>query len=238
MNNQLRRLNITKNYLENPDGSVLVEMGSTKVICTAMIEDGVPFFLKGKNEGWLTAEYSMLPASTIKRKARESTRKRIDGRTHEIQRLIGRSLRIGVDLKKIGERTIWIDCDVIQADGGTRTASIIGGFVAMALAVEKLHLEGKISENPIKNYIAAVSVGLSKEGTILDMCYEEDFKAIVDMNIVMSDRGEFIEVQGTGEETSFTREELNNILDVAEKGINEIIELQKSLLSDCKIMNI
>lgn len=238
MNNKLRDIEISRNFLDNPAGSVLIKMGRTKIICTAMIEEGVPFFLKGKNEGWLTAEYSMLPGSTIRRKVRESSRQRIEGRTHEIQRLIGRSLRAGIDLKKLGERTVWIDCDVIQADGGTRTASIIGGFIAMADAVDSLYRRGLIKENPIKNYVAAVSVGLSKEGTILDMCYKEDFRAIVDMNIVMTDSGEFIEVQGTGEEASFSRQELNEILDVAEEGIKEIIGLQKEVLSTNEIMKL
>ncbi len=238
MNRELRNIEITKDYLENPDGSVLIKMGKTKVICTAMVEEGVPFFLKGKNEGWLTAEYSMLPGSTIRRKVREAARQRIEGRTQEIQRLIGRSLRTGIDLKKLGERTIWIDCDVIQADGGTRTASIVGGFVAMVLAVDKLYEAGKISENPIKNYIGAVSVGITEDGTVLDMCFKEDSKALVDMNIVMTDTGEYIEIQGTGEEASFSRRQLDDILAVGEKGIDEIIELEKYTLKDSKIMNI
>lgn len=238
MNKELRNIKISRNFLDNPDGSVLVEMGKTKVICTAMIEEGVPFFLRGKNEGWLTAEYSMLPGSTIRRKVRESTRGKIEGRTQEIQRLIGRSLRAGIDLKKLGERTVWIDCDVIQADGGTRTASIVGGFVAMAEAIDRLYGEGKIEENPIKNYIGAVSVGITEDGTVLDMCYKEDFKAIVDMNIVMTEEGEFIELQGTGEQGSFSRSELNNILDIAEKGIEDIIEFQREVLKDNIIMNL
>lgn len=231
-NEELRNVKISRNYLEHPDGSVLIEVGKTKVICTAMVEDKVPFFLRGKNTGWITAEYSMLPASTERRKIRESARGRIEGRTHEIQRLIGRSLRTAIDLDKIGERTIWIDCDVIQADGGTRTASITGGFIAMADAVEKLYLNKKIKENPIKDIVAAISVGICNDKHILDMCFEEDSKADVDMNIVMNSKGEYIEVQGTGEEASFTRKELDKILDLAESGISKLIGLQKEVLSE------
>ena len=218
---ELREVKITRNYLLHPFGSVLIEMGNTKVICTAMIEDKIPPFLRGTNSGWITSEYSMLPASTNRRKVRDSTRGRIDGRTQEIQRLIGRSLRSIVDLSKIGERTIWIDCDVIQADGGTRTAAITGGFVAMVDALNKLYEEKLITEFPITNYLAAVSVGIGENGPILDLCYEEDHKALVDMNIVMNDKEEFIEVQGTGEERPFTRSELNDILDLAESGIKQ-----------------
>lgn len=234
---ELREVKITRNYLLHPFGSVLIEMGNTKVICTAMIEDKIPPFLRGTNSGWITSEYSMLPASTNRRKVRDSTRGRIDGRTQEIQRLIGRSLRSIVDLSKIGERTIWIDCDVIQADGGTRTAAITGGFVAMVDALNKLYEEKLITEIPITNYLAAVSVGVGENGPILDLCYEEDHKALVDMNIVMNDKEEFIEVQGTGEERPFTRSELNDILDLAESGIKQLIDAQKEALGDiCELI--
>lgn len=227
---EMRPVKITRDYLLHPFGSVLIEMGNTKVICTAMIEDKVPPFLKGSNTGWITAEYSMLPASTNNRKVRDSVRGRIDGRTHEIQRLIGRSLRSVVDLSLMGERTLWIDCDVIQADGGTRTASITGSFVAMVDAFNKVLAAGQISKLPIKDYLAAISVGLSKDGEILDLCYEEDHRAIVDMNIVMTGNGEFVEVQGTGEGNTFSRTQLNKLLDLGEKGNRELIGLQKMIL--------
>lgn len=229
---QLREIKIERNYLGHPHGSVLIEVGNTKVICTAMFEDRVPPFIKGSNSGWLTAEYSMLPASTSHRKIRDSSRGKIDGRTQEIQRLIGRSLRTVLDLGKLGERTLWIDCDVIQADGGTRTASITGAFVALVEACHKLYEEKIIKEFPVKSFLAATSVGLCKEGALLDLCYEEDSKALVDMNIVMTDGGKFVEVQGTGEESSFTREELNALLDLGEKGNRELIELEKEVLGD------
>lgn len=227
---ELRKIKITRNYTMHPYGSVLIESGNTKIICTAMFEERVPHFLKGTGSGWITAEYSMLPGSTLHRKVRDSSRGKIDGRTQEIQRLIGRSLRSVVDMKAMGERALWIDCDVLQADGGTRTAAITGAFIAMADAFKQLKEEGKIKVLPIKNYLAAISVGISKEGPLLDLCYEEDRKAIVDMNIVMTDKGEFVEVQGTGERNTFSREELNSLLDLGEKGNKEIIEMQKELL--------
>lgn len=231
--NELREVKITRNYLMHPYGSVLMEMGNTKVICTAMIDDRVPPFLKGSNSGWITSEYSMLPGSTNSRKVRDSTRGRIDGRTQEIQRLIGRSLRTVVDLKGFGERTLWVDCDVIQADGGTRTAAITGAFIAMADAFYKLYKEGQIESIPLSNFVAAVSVGIGQAGgPILDLCYEEDSKAIVDMNLVMTDDGKFIEIQGTGEEATFSREELNALLDLGEKGIRKLIEIQRSSLGE------
>ena len=230
---ELRPVKITRDYLMHPFGSVLIEMGNTKVICTAMIDEKVPPFLKGTGTGWITAEYSMLPASTNSRKVRDSVRGRIDGRTHEIQRLIGRSLRSVVDLSLMGERTLWIDCDVIQADGGTRTAAITGSFVAMIDAFDKLIKSEKITQSPIKDYLSAISVGLSDEGEILDLCYEEDHKALVDMNVVMTGNGEFVEVQGTGEECTYTRAQLNNLLDLAEKGNRELIQLQKLALETC-----
>lgn len=229
---QLRDVHITRNYLKRPQGSVLIEMGDTKVICTAMIDDKVPLFLKGTNTGWVTAEYSMLPGSTIQRKARESARGRIEGRTQEIQRLIGRSLRQAIDLGQIGERTIWIDCDVIQADGGTRTASITGGFIALVDAVNWLYEKGDIETFPILNFISAISVGIVDNQPLLDLCYEEDHKASVDMNVVMTDNNEFVEIQGTGEEISFSRKELDQLLNLAQKGINELIEMQREALGN------
>lgn len=229
---EIRDVKISRDYLQHPDGSVLIEMGNTKIICTAMVEDRVPFFLKGSNSGWITAEYSMLPGSTQSRKIRESSRGRIDGRTQEIQRLIGRSLRGVVDLEKLGERTIWIDCDVIQADGGTRTASITGSFIAMADAINKLLVKGAIKEYPINQFLAAISVGVVDGQPVLDLCYEQDFSADVDMNVVMTGDGRFIEIQGTGEENTYSRQELNDMLDLAEKGIGELIEIQKSVLEE------
>jgi len=229
---ELRKVKITRNYLMHPYGSVLIEMGNTKVICTAMVDDRVPPFLKGSNSGWITSEYSMLPGSTASRKVRDASRGRIDGRTQEIQRLIGRSLRSVIDLKALGERTIWIDCDVIQADGGTRTASITGGFVAMADALYKLYKEEQLEYIPLNNFIAAVSVGIGEEGPILDLCYEEDYAAKVDMNIVMTDDGRFVEIQGTGEEDTFSREELNVLLELGEKGNMELIAIQQEVLGE------
>lgn len=229
---ELRTVKVTRDYLMHPDGSVLIEMGNTKVICTAMVEEKVPPFLKGSGSGWVTAEYSMLPGSTQNRKVRDSSRGRIDGRSQEIQRLIGRALRSVVDVKKLGERTIWIDCDVIQADGGTRTAAITGSFMALVDAIYKLYKNKQITEMPITGYISAVSVGVGCDGPILDLCYEEDHIANVDMNIVMTDKGEFVEVQGTGENNTFSRSELNVLLDLAEKGIKELIEIQKGILGE------
>ena len=229
---EIRDVKVTRNYLMHPYGSVLIEMGDTKVICTAMIDDKVPQFLKGTGIGWITYEYSMLPGSTISRKIRDSSKGRIDGRSQEIQRLIGRSLRSVVDFNKIGERTIWIDCDVIQADGGTRTASITGSFIALVDALYKLYKEGHISKLPVTNYVAAISVGIGKEGPILDLNYEEDHVALVDMNVVMTDKGEFVELQGTGERSTFSRTELNTLLELAEKGNLELIKIQKESLGE------
>ena len=226
----MRQVKIERNYLLHPYGSVLMEMGDTKVICTAMIEDRVPFFLKNTGTGWVTAEYSMLPGSTNTRKIRDSTRGRIDGRNQEIQRLIGRSLRSVVDLKKLGEKTIWIDCDVIQADGGTRTAAITGAYIALVDAIYKLYEEKAFKEFPVIDYLSAISVGVGEEGPILDLCYKEDHKAMVDMNVVMADHGKYVEVQGTGESATFSRKELDELMDLAEKGIGELIEIQKEIL--------
>lgn len=226
-NTTLRDVEIIKNYLKHPEGSCLISVGDTKVICTATIEDKVPFWLKGQGKGWVNAEYSLLPRSTNTRVSRESVRGKQSGRTVEIQRLIGRSLRSVVDLEKLGERVITIDCDVIQADGGTRCASITGGFVALELAIQTLLDSEKIEESPIKENLAAVSVGIVEEEFILDLDYELDSNADVDMNIVMTESGKFVEIQGTGEEYTFTEEQLAELISLAKKGIKELIEKQK-----------
>ncbi len=228
---ELRKIAISRNYLKTAEGSVLIEMGETKVICTASIEDKVPMFLRDKKKGWITAEYSMLPRATSVRTARESAIGRVGGRTHEIQRLIGRTMRSVVDLKALGERTIWLDCDVIQADGGTRTASITGAFVALKSAIEYA-LENKIIEtDPILDYVTAVSVGIVDGEPRLDLSYLEDSTAEVDMNIVMTGSGKFIEIQGTAETDPFDRDQLLRLLDLAGSGIKEIISLQKNVLN-------
>lgn len=230
LNDQLRAVKITPGFIKHPDGSVLIEAGETRVLCSAMIEEKVPFFLKGSGQGWVTAEYSLLPASTETRTQREASRGKISGRTSEIQRLIGRSLRAVVDMNALGERTIWIDCDVIQADGGTRTASITGAFVALYLACRKLREKGIITSIPVKDYLAAVSVGIVEGVPVLDLEYSEDSRADVDMNVVMTGRGEFVEIQGTGEGTVFSKEELASLLALAEKGIMELIAVQKCII--------
>jgi ribonuclease PH len=228
---QLREVKMELNYIKHAEGSVLISVGDTKVICTATIEEKVPPFMRGQGKGWVTAEYSMLPRATETRNQRESARGKLGGRTMEIQRLIGRALRSVVDLEKLGERTIWLDCDVIQADGGTRTASITGAFVAMVKAFEKLIKDGKLTVVPIKDFLAATSVGiLEKEGAVLDLNYIEDSRATVDMNIVMTGTGEFVEVQGTGEEHPFSKTQLNTLLEYGEKGIRELIDIQKQVL--------
>ena len=230
---QLRSVTIDTNYLMHPEGSVLIQVGNTKVICTATIDDRVPGFLRGQGKGWITAEYSMLPRATAERTQRESSRGKVNGRTMEIQRLIGRALRAIVDLEALGEKTIWIDCDVIQADGGTRTASITGAFVALTQALAKLHEVKPFAKFPIVDYLAATSVGFVDEiGAVLDLNYVEDSAAAVDMNLVMTGSGRFVEIQGTGEEATFSRDELNQLLDLGEKGISELIELQKKALGD------
>src|SRR5690625_1092989 len=229
----IRPINITTNYIMHPEGSVLIELGKTKVICNATIEDRVPPFLRGQGKGWITAEYSMLPRATEKRNIRESSRGKVSGRTMEIQRLIGRALRSVIDLDAIGERTIWIDCDVIQADGGTRTASITGAFVAMVLACQSLLDEEKVEKFPINDYLAAISVGVLPEGeVILDLDYEKDFAALVDMNIVMTGEGKFVEIQGTGEEATFTYDELDLMLEQAKFGMEQLFVVQKEVLGD------
>lgn len=226
---ELRPVQMDTDYLIHPEGSVLITVGQTKVICTATIEERVPGFLRGQGKGWVTAEYSMLPRATNSRNQREASRGKIGGRTMEIQRLIGRALRAVVDLEKLGERTLWIDCDVIQADGGTRTASITGAFVAMVMAVGKLDL----AAFPVTDFLAATSVGISSEqGAILDLNYIEDSSAEVDMNLVMTGAGNFVELQGTGEESTFTRAQLNELLDLGEAGIQNLIALQREVLGN------
>lgn len=231
-NNETREIKITRNYIMHPQGSVLIECGNTKVICTATIDDKVPPFLKGSGEGWITCEYGMLPGSTQTRKARESSRGKVDGRTAEIQRLIGRALRSVVDLKKLGEKTIWIDCDVIQADGGTRTASITGAFVALVDAINNIDLSSRFDCYPIKNFVAAISVGIVENEILLDLCYEEDSNARVDMNVIMTDLSQYVEIQGTGEESPFTKEEMSRLLVLAEEGINKLVAIQRQSLGD------
>ncbi|SEQ82783.1 ribonuclease PH [Piscibacillus halophilus] len=230
---QLRNVMITTNFTKHPEGSVLISVGETKVICNASVEERVPPFMRGQGKGWITAEYAMLPRATEQRNIRESSKGKVSGRTMEIQRLIGRALRAVIDLDFIGERTIWVDCDVIQADGGTRTASITGAFVAVVLACGKLLEEEKIKEMPIKNFLAATSVGVTDEGEpILDLCYEEDSTASVDMNIVMTDQNEFVELQGTGEEATFSPEQLNELIRLAQKGINELFNYQREAIGE------
>lgn len=231
-NNMLREIKITKNYTKYAEGSVLIEFGDTVVLCNATIEEKVPPFLKNTGTGWISSEYSMLPRSTHQRKIRDSSRGKVDGRTHEIQRLIGRALRSVVNMKALGERTIWLDCDVLQADGGTRTASITGAFVALCDALYKLYEKGTIKSFPINSFVSAVSVGIVKGEPVLDLCYEEDSGAEVDMNVVMTDKGEFVEIQGTGEQHPFTKDQLLVLLDLAEQGNNQLIKLQRRAIGE------
>lgn len=231
--NELRPVTIETDYLIHPEGSVLISVGNTKVICTATVEDRVPPFLRGSGKGWVTAEYSMLPRATGQRTQREATRGKLGGRTMEIQRLIGRALRAVVDLEALGEKTIWIDCDVIQADGGTRTASITGAFVAMAIATQKIAEKHKLKKFPITDFLGATSVGVLGEGQlVLDLDYVEDSSAAVDMNVVMTGAGAFVELQGTGEEATFTRDEMNGLVTLAEEGIMQLFAYQKEVLGD------
>ncbi len=229
---ELREIKLTCGFTKHAEGSVLVEFGDTRVLCNATVESRVPRFLKGKNSGWITAEYGMLPRSTHSRMRREAAGGKQGGRTLEIQRLIGRSLRAAVDLGALGENTITIDCDVLQADGGTRTASITGGFVALSLAIKHLIKKGKIKKNPIHGQMASVSVGIYQGKPVLDLDYAEDSNAETDMNVVMNDAGAFIEVQGTAEGHAFRREELNAMLELAEKGINDLLVHQQEALSE------
>jgi ribonuclease PH len=227
---QLREVKLTRHYTIHAEGSVLVEFGLTKVICTASVEDGVPSFLKGKGQGWLTAEYGMLPRSTGSRMRREASQNRQVGRTMEIQRLIGRALRAVVDLKALGERTVTLDCDVIQADGGTRTASITGAFVALALALEHMRERDLIRTIPLADYVAATSVGIVGGEPLLDLAYEDDAKADVDMNVVKTGDGRFVEIQGTAEAMPFGRDALMTLLDLADHGIRQLVAKQRAIV--------
>jgi ribonuclease PH len=227
-NDQLRPITLTVDYLKRAEGSALIEFGDTRVLCVATIEDRVPPFLEGRGQGWVTAEYSMLPRSGHTRSPRESVTGKIGGRTHEIQRLIGRSLRAAVDLRALGERTIALDCDVIQADGGTRTASITGAWIALRRATRRLMQQGTLKKDPMRRMVAAISVGVVNGEALLDLDYSEDSHAEVDANVVMTDTGEFIEVQGTAEGKPFTRARLDELLSLAEKGIRELHELQRA----------
>lgn len=234
---ELRPVRITKYIQQGPQGSVLIEMGKTKVLCAATVEDHVPLFLRGTGSGWLRAEYALLPSSTTIRTPREAARGKQSGRTHEIQRLIGRSLRAVTDTSALGERTIILDCDVIQADGGTRTAAITGSFVALTLACDSFYKPG--NPFPVKDFLAAISVGLSQDGEpILDLCYEEDSHAFVDMNIVMTGNGHFVEIQGTGEGRPFTRAEHETMLALAEQGIDSLISYQKDILGNSLVWKV
>jgi ribonuclease PH len=229
---ELRPFRIIPDFLIHAEGSVLVEAGLTRVVCTVSLEDKVPQFLRGSGKGWVTSEYGMLPRSTGTRMVREVSKGRASGRTQEIQRLIGRALRSVVDLEALGERTLWIDCDVIQADGGTRTASITGSFVALGLALDKLRRDGLLERPVLSDYLAAVSVGIVGGTPMLDLNYEEDVAAEVDMNVVMTGQGRFVEVQGTAERTPFTRSRLDHLLDLAWSGIRSLVEVQRTMLSE------
>jgi ribonuclease PH len=228
---QLRAVHIEPNYLATAEGSALIEAGNTRVLCTATVEEGVPQFLRGSGKGWITAEYSMLPRATVTRTPREVTRGRPSGRTHEIQRLIGRSLRAVVDMDKLGERSVLIDCDVLQADGGTRTAAITGAYVALAIAIGRLVRFGTLRVSPLRDHVAATSAGIVGGTPMLDLCYEEDSQADVDMNLVMTGSGRFVEVQATAEKVAFDDERLATLLGLARGGISELIELQKKALA-------
>jgi len=229
-NNELRSIEIIKNYTKHAEGSVLIKFGDTHVVCTASVEENVPSFLKGKNQGWVTAEYGMLPRSTSTRMVREAAKGKQSGRTQEIQRLIGRSLRSIIDLKKLGEITIQIDCDVIQADGGTRTASITGAYVALNDAIQNIIKKGIIKDSPIIDSVAAISLGIKDSNILLDLDYLEDSTCDTDMNIVMTGSGNFIEIQGTAEKKAFTHDEMNNLIDVAKQGIKQLTDIQNSLI--------
>ena len=232
--NQIRPLRFQNYIAPYATGSTLIEWGNTRVICGVTVEETVPRWMKEQNVsgGWITAEYSMLPYSTLTRKQRDIAKGKIDGRSQEIQRLIGRAMRAAINLEKVGPRTIWVDCDVLQADGGTRTAAITGAYVALALAVRKLIAEKKLAENPLLSAVAAVSVGIIADEAMLDLCYVEDVAATVDMNIVMNAAGEFIEVQGTGEEATFTRGQLDMLLEFGRVGIRELLEAQNRALAE------
>ena len=231
---EMRRVKITPDYIIHPEGSVLIEMGKTKVICNATVEEKVPPFLAGKGLGWVTAEYSMLPRATNSRSSRDISKLKLNGRSAEIQRLIGRSLRSVVDREALGERQIVVDCDVIQADGGTRCASITGGYVALWIACKRLLDEGKIERMPLTGQVAAVSVGVYDDEPILDLCYEEDSHAIVDSNVIMTDAGAFVEIQGTGEGRPFTEGELKKLLSLGKKGVMQLCRAQRKIMDSYK----
>jgi ribonuclease PH len=230
--NQIREIKVTKNYIIHPHGSVLFQMGGTRVLCSASIDNKVPSFLRDKGQGWVTAEYSMLPSSTNTRTSREASKGKLSGRTQEIQRLIGRSLRSIVDLDKLGERTVWIDCDVIQADGGTRCASITGAFIALILAMKKLKKNGVIDKIPVRDYVAAISVGIVSGKNLLDLDYSEDSEADVDLNIIKTGSGGFVEIQGTAEREPFTDKQMKEMLALGNKGINQLIAIQKKMIGN------
>ena len=227
---QLRPVRVTPGFIAQAEGSVLIEIGRTRVICTATVEESVPPFLKGTNRGWITSEYSMIPRATNSRTARESTTGKKSGRTHEIQRLIGRALRAAIELEKLGERQIFMDCDVIEADGGTRTASITGAYIAMKQAIDGLVASKKLAASPVRSHVAAVSVGIIKGVPMLDLNYTEDSTADVDFNIVMTDLDEFVEIQGTAEKSPFSSSALQELLDLGRRGVHELIEIQKKIL--------
>jgi ribonuclease PH len=228
--NGIRKVNITTDFMQYAEGSCLFEIGGTKVVCTASVEEGVPSFLRGQGRGWVTSEYAMLPRSCKTRVPRESSKGKKGGRTHEIQRLVGRALRGVIDMDALGERTIWMDCDVLQADGGTRCASIAGSFIALCLALDNIKKKKLINKIPVKNYIAAISVGILGGKAYLDLNYEEDSTAEVDMNVVMTDSGEFVEVQGTAEREPFSRTQMDEMLKLAQEGIEMLIDKQKAVL--------
>ena len=232
---QMRPVKILPDFISTAEGSALIEVGNTRVICTASVEETVPSFLRNTGKGWITSEYGMLPRSTLTRTAREVSKGRASGRTHEIQRLIGRSLRAVTDLKTLGERTIWIDCDVIQADGGTRTASITGAFVALGLAVERLIEAGTLPSSPLRDFVAAISVGIVDGAILLDLAYEEDSRAEVDMNFVMTGSGKMVEVQATAEAKAFTDDQLHEMLALSKRGVLDLIARQKAILKKLKV---
>ena len=233
---QMRPVNIIPDFISTAEGSALIEIGNTRVICTATVEETVPNFLKGAGKGWITAEYSLLPRSTLTRTPREAARGRVSGRTHEIQRLIGRALRAVIDLEELGERTITLDCDVIQADGGTRTASITGAFIALGLALEKLVEAGTLTSAPIRDFVAAISVGVVDGAILLDLCYEEDARAEVDLNFVMTGARKIVEVQATAEQHPFDEAHLKKMMDLASKGIESLIARQRTILQKLPLL--
>jgi len=234
---QMRPVNIVPDFIAMAEGSALIEVGNTRVICTASVEEAVPAWMRNSGKGWVTAEYGMIPRATLTRTAREAARGHVGGRTHEIQRLIGRSLRAVVDRKRLGERTLWIDCDVLQADGGTRTASVTGAFVAMAMAMQRLVEAGTLKILPIRDYVAATSVGIVYGALLLDLSYEEDSRAEVDANFVVTGKNKLVEVQCTAEQTPFDDEQLHAMLDLARRGIGELVALQRKVLKDLRLLS-